>query len=224
VISVEPVNFDAGAVQYEWYRDDILLDGVAGAEAEISEPGEYRVTVENNGCFGENTMTVDLNDNPFTVEVEAGCVNFDYIIAVTNMDEIGEGAIVWSGPENFVAYEPSVNITGGATGEYIVTVTNAEGCPVTASVIVDNTGCAIPRGISPNGDGDNDSFDLSNLDVREIQIFNRYGLEVYHAEGYIDEWHGQSDKGDLPAATYFYMITLSAGKQVTGWVYLQREM
>ena len=223
MISVEAANFDEGSVQYEWYHDDVLLDGIVVADAQITEPGEYRVIVENNGCFGENAMTVALNDNPFIVEVDAGCVNFDYMIAVTNMDEIGEGTIVWAGPENFVAYEPSVNITGGATGEYIVTVTNAEGCPVSASVMVDNTECAIPRGISPNGDGDNDTFDLSNLDVREIKIFNRYGLEVYHAEGYIDEWHGQSDKGELPAATYYYMITLSAGKQVTGWVYLQRE-
>lgn len=222
-LSVEPVNFDEDSVQYEWYRDDILLNGISGADAEIFEPGEYRVTVGHNGCFGENSITVVLNDNPFSVEAEAGCINFDYIIAVTNMDEIGEAAVVWTGPENFIAYEPSVDISGGATGEYIVTVTNAEGCPVSASVIVDNTECTIPRGVSPNGDGDNDTFDLSNLDVREIKIFNRYGLEVYHAEGYIDEWHGQSDKGDLPAATYFYMITLSAGKQVTGWVYLQRE-
>ena len=103
-------------------------------------------------------------------------------------------------------------------------MTNGEGCTAEALIPVDNTSCSIPRGVSPNSDGWNDSFDLSNLDVREIKIFNRYGLKVYEAQNYIDEWRGQSDKGDLPTGTYYYVITLSAGKQVTGWVYLQREI
>ena len=31
----------------------------------------------------------------------------------------------------------------------------------------------------PNNDGDNDTFDLSNLSVKELKIFNRYVMEVY---------------------------------------------
>lgn len=224
VLTVVPANFDENSVTYEWYLEGVLQDGFETAEAEITEPGVYSVIIDNSGCAGTNEITVTPNDNPFVVEADAGCVNFDYMIWVANMDDLGDVDVVWTGPDNFVAYEPSVDISGGATGEYFVTVTNAEGCPVTASVLVENTECTIPRGISPNGDGDNDSFDLSNLDVREIIIFNRYGLEVYRAQGYIDEWHGQSDKGELPSATYFYVITLSAGKRVTGWVYLQREI
>ena len=120
--------------------------------------------------------------------------------------------------------EPDNIITGFASGDYVATVTNAEGCSVTATVVADNTACFIPRGISPNNDGDNDSFDISNLEARNIKIFNRYGMMVYEKENYRDEWHGQSEQGTLPTGTYFYMITLSAGEQITGWVYLQREL
>lgn len=224
VLSVVPGNFPAGGVVYEWYYEGSVVEGETAGEIEISETGTYEVEVDNSGCITRNSIEVTANENPFTVELDTGCVNFDYIIAITNIDEIGDAVITWSGPEGFASSEAAIDITGFPTGEYSVVVTNAEGCTAEAAIPVENTSCSIPRGVSPNNDGLNDSFDLSNLDVREIKIFNRYGLKVYEAQNYIDEWHGQSDKGDLPTGTYYYVITLSAGKQVTGWVYLQLEI
>ena len=82
----------------------------------------------------------------------------------------------------------------------------------------------IPRGVSPNGDGDNDTFDLDGLNVKELVIFNRYGARVYSFEGnYTNQWHGQTDNGDLlPDATYFYSIVKEGGKAVSGWVYVNK--
>jgi gliding motility-associated-like protein len=89
---------------------------------------------------------------------------------------------------------------------------------------VPNTHCSIPKGISP-GDADfNNEFDLSNLEVQHLKIFNRYGWEVYDKANYVNEWHGQSKSGELPTGTYYYEVTLSKGKRVTGWVYLQRAV
>jgi gliding motility-associated-like protein len=82
----------------------------------------------------------------------------------------------------------------------------------------------IPRGISPNGDGLNDAFDLRGMNVRSVVIFNRYGTEVYKFNGnYTNQWYGQTNNdNDLPAATYFYSITKADGSSVTGWVYINR--
>lgn len=81
--------------------------------------------------------------------------------------------------------------------------------------------CPIPKGISPNGDGINDTFDLSDYGIAKIQIFNRNGVEVYsHGPGYTNQWEGQDKSGNkLPAATYYYIL-ISHGKQRTGWVQL----
>jgi gliding motility-associated-like protein len=84
--------------------------------------------------------------------------------------------------------------------------------------------CTIPKGISPIGDGKNDFFDISHFDVKQLSIFNRYGMRVYHKENYKKEWNGVSDKGqELPDATYYYLIELKNGDKKTGWVYVLRE-
>lgn len=68
--------------------------------------------------------------------------------------------------------------------------------------------CVVPKGISPNGDGLNDAFDLSSFQVKELQIFNRYGTEVYfYGKGYTNQWYGQTNEGNLlPDGTYFYVM------------------
>ncbi|MFC6095013.1 gliding motility-associated C-terminal domain-containing protein, partial [Flavobacterium qiangtangense] len=80
------------------------------------------------------------------------------------------------------------------------------------------------KGISPNGDGKNDNFDLSGLQVRKISIFNRYGKIVYEFSNYTNQWYGQTDKGDaLPDGTYFYAFEREGGESKTGWIYINRQ-
>lgn len=222
VLLVTPDNFNGDLASYKWYYEGGEMTETTAA-IQISSLGTYEVIVNNNDCITNREIEVTLNENPFDLELKSGCVNYDYMLSVVNLNEIPGATVVWTGPANFSFTGAEANITDGAEGEYTATVTNAEGCTVVESIMVDNTSCLIPRGVSPNGDGFNDSFDLSNLDVIKLKIFNRYGLKVYEANNYLKEWHGQSDKGTLPAATYYYVITLSAGKQVTGWVYLQTQ-
>jgi gliding motility-associated-like protein len=79
----------------------------------------------------------------------------------------------------------------------------------------------IPKGISPNDDSINDSFDLRALMVDHLTIFNRYGLRVYEKNNYLNEWKGQDNGGKLlPTGTYYYYIKTNFGSEKTGWVYL----
>ncbi len=83
--------------------------------------------------------------------------------------------------------------------------------------------CPIQKGISPNGDGKNDRFDLSQHGVNSIVIYNRYGAEVFAFQGaYTDQWYGQ-DKGGkaLPDGTYYYVV-IAHGKTKTGWVQINK--
>lgn len=132
---------------------------------------------------------------------------------------------VWSGPDSasFVTTaDPNVIILK-AKGEFKVTITTEDGCEVTEAINVSSISCTIQRGISPNNNGENDYFDLSMLNVKELNIFNRYGTEVYNFRNYVDQWVGQSNSGDeLPDGTYFYVIHTQEGENITGWIYINR--
>lgn len=222
-LAVVPVNFNPASVNYTWYLNDAVLNNVDAPSISIMETGTYKVLVNNNNCVTPQQITVMPNTAAFDVMLEDGCVDFEYMITVTEPQELPESAYVWSGPNGYSAIGREVNISNLSEGTYTVNVLNSEGCTASASVDVENTLCTIPKGISPGDAEYNNSFDLSNLDVRHIKIFNRYGMEVYERENYINEWEGQSDKGELPSGTYYYVVSLSTGKKVTGWVYLQRE-
>ena len=85
--------------------------------------------------------------------------------------------------------------------------------------------CVVPKGISPNGDGMNDGFNLEIFNPIEVKIFNRYGMEVYyHGEGYVDQWKGQ-DKNNrkLPTGTYYYIFKTLFDTYL-GYVYVIYEV
>lgn len=225
-LTIDAVNFatsDAGFT-YTWYEGVTVLTETR-AFLPVTNFGTYSVEVSNGTCSVTKAFTVSVDPNPFDVEPIVGCENDRCIIRVENYSEINDiASVVWTGPNGFNASGEWVDITGKATGVYTATITQRGGCSAAANVVVDNTFCSIPRGISPGDGKDNESFDLSHLNVQHIKIFNRYGMEVYEKYGYKNEWHGQSNVGDLPTGTYFYVVTMSQGKQVTGWVYLLRRV
>lgn len=116
----------------------------------------------------------------------------------------------------------SIDTSVAGTTIYYFTPTNS--CSIQGELIVIVNNCTIQKGISPNGDGLNDNFDLSSYDVSKLQIFNRYGKEVYSKSNYTNEWRGQSDNGnELPDGTYYYVIEFNDMNSKTGWIYINNE-
>tara|TARA_Y100001970_G_scaffold46540_2_gene58657 strand:- start:885 stop:8972 length:8088 start_codon:yes stop_codon:yes gene_type:complete len=93
----------------------------------------------------------------------------------------------------------------------------------------------IPSAFSPDGDGINDTWNirggLYNYPNNNLVIFNRWGLKIYEADGYNNNWDGtnkgNSNSGNdskLPVGTYYYVLDLNGnGKNVKkGFIYLTR--
>ena len=207
----------------------LTLSTVSGViNASTSQAGTYIVTYivpASGGCPQFTTTTTVIIVPEITVELSDVCDGQDFTI--TALPVAGSfnpltAIYEWTGPNGYT-FGPSSNpsIIVLTPGTYISTVT-FNGCTHVNSQLVNSITCSIQKGISPNGDGDNEAFILA--DVKAISIFNRYGSKVYsHGANYTNEWHGQSSSGsELPDGTYYYVITRSSGESITGWIYINR--
>ncbi len=180
---------------------------------EVSVVGDLSIEISQD-CRGNNTWLIA---SPVNGSFEDAVITYTW--------EDANGMNVGNDSPEFNASEYYASNTGSELPlNFTVTVT-AGLCSSEEGYTIESMMCQIPRGISPNGDGDNDRFDLTDLGVTEITIFNRYGKKVYGRNGgYTDQWYGQdTDNRELPDGTYFYSITKSNGESATGWVYISRE-
>ena len=108
-------------------------------------------------------------------------------------------------------------------------------CFATASFLLTTENCApfIPQGFSPNGDGINDTFEISNLlniyENFELNIYSREGNLIHTAHNADGFWDGVATKGLLftgsrvPVGTYYYVLVLNDPiypEAFIGWVYV----
>lgn len=228
IVKIVPDNFQESEASYIWRNENGQIIGGNSVEIEINEPGLYSVLVNLNNCSFSKSIQIDENTDTFSVGAQAKCENDHYMLtayAIDNSFNESNATYAWTGPNGFNATTQSTDITGLESGVYTVVVTNEEGCTTTASIPVEKSYCKIPKGVSPNGDNKNDTWNLAGLDILKVKIFNRYGTEVYEMNNYVNQWHGQCSDGKLlPTATYYYYIAFRDGKEKTGWVYLNREV
>lgn len=187
-----------------------------------------RINNTSTGCYKIIDFNVGQNKTPDLV-IQNGCTGNNYMFSVAPKDnsfDISSSIIDWTA-NNSNDYKTTVeknSILLEKSGTYTVTVTTIEGCSSVKSIEVDGIDCRTQKGISPDGDGKNDNLDLSTLNVKKLEIFNRYGSEVFSLDNYTNQWHGQSNNGDeLPDATYFYTIHYFDNTTANGWIYINRK-
>jgi gliding motility-associated-like protein len=225
LLTALPSNFVATEATYEWSFDGTAI-GENTMHLQATDFGTYQVTVTINGCSHTESVAVTENTTPVTMLIDGACEENIYTLksqVVNNSFDISTATYSWSGPDGFTA--ATAVITPPVKGEYTLTVTTPESCTGTSLFTVTHLACleGIQKGISPNGDTLNDSFDLSDTGIQKLTIFNRYGESVYSYSNYTNQWKGQTDTGkELPTGTYYYVIQHEEGNK-TGWVYINRE-
>ena len=97
-------------------------------------------------------------------------------------------------------------------------------CEDSAEVKITVYDLFVPSVITPNGDGKNDYFKISEFSGKvELIIFNRWGNEEYTNANYLNDWDGRNNKGsELPNDTYFYILKFENGKIKKGSVLIKR--
>ena len=186
------------------------------------EPGIHTVYIQDiNGCeFSEefelnefeelyvtlaNQITLDIGVE-FQIEVE------------TNIDESQIAQIVWTPSENLdcsTCLNPV--ITGSSNNSYSITITDVNGCVVSATIQirVEDVEIFIPNIFSPNRDGINDFFTVFASDsqiqqIESLQIFDRWGNQVFFGQNLNpndpnSSWDGKFNEKEASLGVYTYL-------------------
>ncbi len=111
-------------------------------------------------------------------------------------------------------------------GVYQDTVYTPGSCDTIKTLIltIENCEFLISNILTPNGDGQNDTWKVSDPTVIAgcmVKIYNRWGQPVYETTDYNNEWGGTKNDEDLPDGVYFYSIKCD-NKEYTGSINLLR--
>jgi gliding motility-associated-like protein len=203
------VSYSGGTPPYHYLWNTSATDAsISGLPA-----GNYSLTLtDDNGCTSQNNFVL-TEPAAITVTGDTGIDNeyYGYInLQVTN--GTSPYSFVWSNGET------TQNIEDLYAGDYIVTVTDFNGCSVVDTFTIEIP-LIIPTIITPNGDQLNDTWDIINIESYNdvhIEIYNRWGNLVYTYTGtgigYKDktiQWDGKWNGKELPFASYVYIVELN---------------
>jgi gliding motility-associated-like protein len=101
---------------------------------------------------------------------------------------------------------------------YYVTVTNSAGCSSIDSIeIIVSDEIHVYTGLTPNGDGKNDTWIIRGIDQYPnsiIRVFNLWGTMVFESTGYEDPWDGTYNGNPVPFGAYYYTIDIDGDGKV----------
>ncbi|MFD3002320.1 gliding motility-associated C-terminal domain-containing protein [Pontibacter toksunensis] len=184
----------------------------------------YVQAVNSNGCVSASRARV-------TAEVFESVVNAgeDVTIIQGNSSDLkGKGGETYTWTPATSLSDPGAAITLATPSEtttYTLSATTKYGCTYTDEVTI----TVLPR-IDPtntvtlNGDEINDKWYIRNIEHYpncRVQVFTRWGAQVYDSKGYQEPWDGTYQGKPLPVAAYYYIIDLGLKeKPVSGSITL----
>lgn len=220
-------------VAYEWYNENEELIGTESAIQGLTA-GTYTVNWSDGaGCSGSSEPVVITQASE--IEIEFALSDYDGVnISVPGGTDGYIQVYVDGGtPEYLYQWSPiqiadsTTRPTGLAAGIYDLTIIDANGCRLdTSFTMVDPEELALPTGLSPNGDGFNDTYVILGVlrhPKNTFKVFNRWGNLVYEKSNYANEWYGQNKNGESLADGTYFVIFETGSREFNTYVDLRRE-
>jgi gliding motility-associated-like protein len=199
--------------------------------------GSYTVSVTDaSGCgAGSDTITVTVGNFPVAQFSLTPSPQAYYPGQLCMTDQTAGGTDwLWLVNGSPVDTSASYCYTLPDTGNYCVSliVANAAGCADTAQQCVLALGEAVltvPNVFTPNGDGSNDVFvpTFINLASLHCRIYDRWGVLIYEWDGLNGSWDGKTTKGKKAVdGVYYYELNATTNqgenRTLSGFVHLVR--
>jgi gliding motility-associated-like protein len=190
---------------FQWVNEEGVVVGNSSNYQAIL-PGVYSViaTNINTGCASEPTPATVTSSEPAIVSY-AVSENFDDNQAVT-VEATGVGGDYEYQLDNG-PFQDSPTFENVSFGMHTVTVRDKNGCGTsTTQALVVN----YPKFFTPNGDGYNDTWNITALKDQAksiIYIYDRYGKVITQLKPNGSGWDGTLRGQTLPSDDYWFTIT-----------------
>lgn len=209
--------------EYTWYKDGISI--FKGNQNKLNlrnvfpnfeqYAGIYSVRVKN-----PEVSSLTLSSGQITIELQTpppNTIDRNDRLCFGNSIEIAGMLYDCTNPTDLVSIVDTIT-----------------GCITMYNIQLNCTDCreidGIPTGITPNGDGVNESFIIPQLFEQpilfpnnELSIYDARGQLQYQQRDYRNDWSGQANSGiDLPIGTYFYVFKYDGGIPLSGKVTIIR--
>lgn len=197
-----PVNYQS----YVWnVMGELSSESTVTFEASTTTNITVTVTTADNCTFSDD-ITVNVNVPLVDAGEDNGIIMGESVwLAAT------EGTLLqWYTPDTL--FESTIEVSPIRTTMYYADILDESNLCIGRDSIRVFVG--MNEGFSPNGDGFNDTWELSYLNqfgAVHIEVYNRWGTRLWAADSpSIENWDGTYNGNELPVGTYFYVITFGS--------------
>ncbi len=193
------IDAPAGFVSYLWSTGETTRD------ISVNSPGQISLTVTDaNGCSNSKNITVEASDKAVIDDIKIE----DFSLSNNKITIYASGIGAYEYSLDGINYQDSSIFDHLSPGTYTVYVADKNACGVVTQT-VDLLGS--PQFFTPNGDGQNDLWQIVNIQKRPetiVRIFNRYGKLVKTMTSSDAGWDGTMQGKPLPADDYWFVVTI----------------
>jgi gliding motility-associated-like protein len=218
-----PLTLQASPSAGSWTGNGVNQIGqFTPANANLGPNTLVYTTVQQGQCILRDTVIITVKVVPvvkasYTSEVSGKPYDYIDILEAANLSATGANTYVWSPAVALSSTQGSPVVAKPRVTQLYSVIGDLDGCKSSDTVVVKvRTDVRVANAMSPNGDGENDFWNIYNIQAypnAEIRVYNRWGALVYKAKGselqnFGDYWNGKSEGKDVPVGVYYYTIDL----------------
>jgi gliding motility-associated-like protein len=235
------VVYTRSTTEYKLFLDGVKVDE-ADSDRQLMLNDTVRLSIANSPCVGISDVRFDgildelkiFNRTIDESEIPLLDQRFDKIISNDTTIFLGDAIPIQVGQScsNSFTWTPTQGLTNATDLEPLASPTNSttytirfnySDCSTSDDILINvidssNLDCEnllLPAAFTPNGDGLNDDFGISNSfiidDLSEFKILGRWGDTVFSTTNKNSTWDGTFNGGRMRPGTMVYQVKYTCG-------------
>ncbi|MGC6430247.1 MAG: gliding motility-associated C-terminal domain-containing protein [Jejuia sp.] len=203
-------------VSYQWFKDGNAIENATNQTYQTNEAGNYSVDIELDNC--RSSASIDLRNTDFISEIDVDEISEleqdeTLLVSVTTTAQNPE--FQWYLNGNAISGETSNSFEVTQRGDYCIKINQTTGCVSSQEIRFKVTEAFpdvanIPNVITPNGDGQNDTWVIPQHYVSgtntEVTLISSQGKEVFNTTDYQNNWPQEQLDYKNINIVYYYII------------------